>query len=364
MSARSKAVAATLAAAFAAGCGGSGHAAKSDPDASARTSPPRHAAPAGPPTKGETARRLLGLPAVPDRPPVPGYVMIADRENNRIVVVSPRKRVVWTFPGPHDLRSGQSFAGPDDAFLTPDGRGIITNEEFQETIALIRLAKRPRVVFEYGHSGVAGSGPGYLSHPDDAYLLPNGLISVADIVNCRVIYLKRSGRIVRSIGSAGNCTHDPPRSLSSPNGDTPLPDGGVLVTEIGGYVDRIDRHGHLRWSIHTPTSYPSDAQLLGNGNVLVAGFDDPGHIYVITPKGRVVWTYGPSGGHGMLNKPSLAVPFPHGLIAATDDYGQRVVVIDPRSKKIVWEYGHLDQPGSAPGYLNKPDGLDLIRSAG
>jgi hypothetical protein len=110
-----------------------------------------------------------------------------------------------------------------------------------------------------------------------------------------------------------------------------------------------------------PTGYPSDAQLLPGGNVLVAGFDDPGHIYVITPKGRVVWTYGPDSGSGALNKPSLAVPIGKHLIAATDDYGQRVVVINQRTKHIVWQYGHLDQPGSSPGYLNKPDGLDLIR---
>ena len=60
----------------------------------------------------------------------------------------------------------------------------------------------------------------------------------------------------------------------------------MLITEIGGWVDRLDRHGHLMWSIRTPTGYPSDAQLLPNGDVLVAGFDTPGHIYVITPKGQ------------------------------------------------------------------------------
>ena len=48
------------------------------------------------------------------------------------------------------------------------------------------------------------------------------------------------------------------------------------------------------------------------------------------------------------------------LIAVTDDWNHRVVLIDRKTKKIVWQYGHDHQPGSAPGYLNKPDGLDLI----
>jgi len=288
-------------------------------------------------------------------------MLIADRDNNRILVVSPDKRIVWRFPPSGGLPPGKSFAGPDDAFLTPSGRSIITNEEFADTIAIIRLARHPRISFEYGHANVPGSSPGFLSHPDDAYLLPSGLISVADIINCRVLFIDRHHHVHRSIGQAGDCAHDPPSSLLQPNGDTPTPDGGVLITEIGGYVDRLDRRGRLMWSIHTPTAYPSDAQLLPNGNTLVAGFDTPGHIYEITPHGHVLWTYGPASGPGALNKPSLAVPISDRLIAATDDYGQRVVVLDRHAKRIVWQYGHLDQPGSAPGYLNRPDGLDLIR---
>jgi hypothetical protein len=57
----------------------------------------------------------------------------------------------------------------------------------------------------------------------------------------------------------------------------------------------------------------------------------------------------------------LALPFPHHMIAATDDYGERVVIIDRRTKRIVWQYGHQGAAGSRPGYLNKPNGLDLIR---
>ena len=303
----------------------------------------------------------MGLSPLPRHAELPGYLLIADRDNNRLLVVSPRKRVVWRFPTGGSLRPGQSFVGPDDAFVTPSGRGIATNEEFADQIAVIRLGREPRIGFQYGHAGAPGSGPGYLSHPNDAYVLPNGLISVADIVNCRVVFLDHHHHVVRSIGSAGDCAHDPPTSLSQPNGDTPTTDGGVLVTEIGGWVDRFDRHGRLLWSIRTPTSYPSDAQLLPDGKVLVAGFDPVGHIYVITPRGRVVWTYGPASGPGALDQPSLALPIGRGLIAATDDYGQRVVVIDRSTKRIVWQYGHRGQPGSAPGYLDKPDGLDLIR---
>jgi hypothetical protein len=309
----------------------------------------------------ESTATRLGLPPLRGRSPLPGYLMIADRDNDRIIVVSPGKRVVWRFPRRGDLRRGQRFAGPDDAFVTPGGRMIITNEEFSDTIVRISLTRRPRVVWEYGHQGAQGSARGYLAHPDDAYLLPNGLTSVADIINCRVLWLNRAKKIVRAIGSSGRCVHDPPRALLQPNGDTPLPDGGVLVTEIGGWVDRFDRRGRLKWSIRTPTSYPSDAQLLPNGDVLVAGFNTPGRVDILSPKGSVRWSYHPASGPRALDRPSLAVMLPNRKIAVTDDWNHRVVLIDRRTRRIVWSYGHRGVAGSGTGYLNKPDGLDLIR---
>jgi DNA-binding beta-propeller fold protein YncE len=290
---------------------------------------------------------------------VPGYVLIADRDNNRLLLVSPDKRIVWRFPRPGDVPAGQSFRDPDDAFFSPGYGTISTNEEFNDQVALID-APSHRLTWSYGAAGVAGSAPGYLANPDDAYVLANGLVQVADILNCRVLFLRRDHTIARSIGRAGDCAHDPPRTLASPNGDTPLADGGVLVTEIGGWVDRFARDGRLLWTLRTPFSYPSDAQLLPDGRVLVAAYQSPGLVVELDRAGHVVWSYGPTGGPGALEYPSLAVRWPNGMIAVTDDRHDRVVVIDPRSRRIVWQYGHLGIPGSAPGYLSKPDGLDLL----
>lgn len=304
------------------------------------------------------AKRVLGLPTLKPGP-VPGYLMIADRDNNRIILLNPRtKTIVWKFPRVGDVRPGQTFHDPDDAFFTPGYRSITTNEEYNQSMAEIDL-RTHRIVWSYGHADISGSAPGYLSNPDDTYKLRTGLYQVADIVNCRVIWIDRAKRIVRSVGHAGDCAHDPPHSLSSPNGDTPLADGGVLVTEIGGWVDRISRSGRLLYSVRTPTTYPSDAQLLPDGDILVAGFNTPGRVDQITPSGRIVWTFAPSG-YWSLDRPSLAVRWPNGMIAITDDWHHRVLVVDPHTKRVVWSYGHLNRPGSAAGYLNKPDGLDLL----
>jgi hypothetical protein len=319
-----------------------------------RTAPRPRAVPAAP------AAKALGLPPVAPGP-VPGYVLIADRNANKLLIVSPAKRIVWQFPRARDLNKGQSFRDPDDAFFAPGYHRIVTNEEFNDMVAQIDV-RTHRIVWQYGRAGVAGSSPGELSNPDDAYAWRDGTVTVADIRNCRVLRIDRAHRIVGEVGGAG-CTHDPPRALASPNGATPLPDGGMLITEIGGWVDRLDRHGHVLFTTRTPTSYPSDAQLLPDGNVLVAGFDTPGRVDEITPSGRIVWTYGPSAGPGALDRPSLAVRWPNGMIAITDDWHHRIVVVDPRTKQIVWQYGHDGIASSANGYLSKPDGLDLLSAS-
>jgi hypothetical protein len=293
----------------------------------------------------------LGLPPLNGGSALPGYLLIADRDNNRLIIVNPSKQIVRRFP---------ALPGPDDAFVSANGRYVSTNEEFSETIMVLTLALHPRIVWTYGHQGVPGSSYGYLAHPDDAYLRANGQIQVADIINCRVLWINHAKQIVRSLGRPGDCGHDPPRTFSSPNGDTPLPDGGVLVTEIGGWIDRISASGKLLWSIRSPTDYPSDAQLLPNGRVLVAAYNSPGRIDILGRGGRIVWTYGPASGPGALDHPSLAIKLPNGMIAANDDFHDRVVVINMRTKRIVWQYGHDASPGSGPGYLRNPDGIDLI----
>jgi outer membrane protein assembly factor BamB len=289
----------------------------------------------------------------------PGGLLIADRGNGRLLVVDDRGRLLWTFPGPGSLPRGQRFAA-DDAFVAPDGRTIVANDEAHQVIDRIDIATR-RVVWQYGHYGQAGSRTGFLHTPDDAYPLANGDVVVADIRNCRVMQIAPSKAIVRQWGRTGTCVHHPPTTFAQPNGDTPLPDGGLLITEItGSRIVRLDARGHVVFDIHAPVRYPSDAQLDASGNVVVVDYADPGAVLRISPRGTVLWRYGPRSGPGRLNHPSLAVPLPDGTIVLNDDDRQRIVVIDPRTDRIVWQYGRTDQPSRSAGHLFVPDGIDLV----
>jgi outer membrane protein assembly factor BamB len=289
--------------------------------------------------------------------PLPGDLLIADRGNNRMLIVNPAHKVLWQFPRPG---SGVTLKFDDDTFFTPSGTRIIANEEENHDIIKVTYPGG-RLVYRYGHSGVPGSSPGYMNTPDDAYALPGGMVIVADAYNCRVLEL-RGTRIVRILGHTGVCAHNPPYSFGDINGDTPLRNGHVLVSEInGGYIDDLTLSGRLVHVYQAPVSYASDPQLTVHGNIIVADYSRPGGVVIIDHRtGKLLWSYRPTSGPGMLDHPSLAAMLPNGDVIVGDDFNDRVIVIDPHTNRIVWQYGHTAVGGTAPGYLHVPDGFEFI----
>ena len=135
-------------------------------------------------------------------------LLIADRGNGRLLIVDDAKHVLWRFPVAGSLPKGQRFSA-DDAFIAPDGRTIVANDEAHQVIDRIDIASR-RVVWQYGNYDRIGSRAGFLHTPDDAYPLANGDIVVADIRNCRILEISAAKRIVRHWGHAGDCSNRPP----------------------------------------------------------------------------------------------------------------------------------------------------------
>jgi hypothetical protein len=297
--------------------------------------------------------------------PLPGALLIADRGNDRILLVDPRHRTLWRFPTARDRALGRQLVFDDDTFVEPGGKALVTNEEDHGDILSIDIVTH-RVTRLFGVPGPqAGPGvpagpPDHLNWPDDAYVLPDGTLTVADSYRCRILFI-RQHRIVRQIGRTDVCVHNPPSTLGSVNGDTPLPDGGVLVSEIlGSWIDDFTSTGRLRWSFQAPVSYPSDPQPLSRGRILLTDFNKPGAAVIVNRHGTVLWRYGPPSGWGELDHPSLAIMLPNGNIAINDDYDDRVVIVDPKRGRIVWQYGHLGRPGRGQGFLKIPDGMDYI----
>ena len=296
--------------------------------------------------------------AVPhDASSLGGYnVLVADRGNNRILLISPDKQILWQY----DFVGLPRSAGADDAFFADDGKSVIVNLEHSQVIQIIDFASK-QVTWEYGQLGKRGSKDGLLNFPDDAYKLPNGDVIVADIRNCRILEISPDKKIVRQAGVTGRCGARAPL-LASPNGDTPLPNGHVLISTINDHsLIELDENWQPILRLVLPILYPSDPQPTKAGNFLVSSYTHPGRIVEIAHDGSLVWDYA-AAGEGGLNRPSLAIELPNGNILANDDLNHRIIVVDKASKKILWQYGVTGRRGAAPGYLAIPDGLDIIKA--
>ena len=277
-----------------------------------------------------------------------------------MILVDAAKHVLWTYPSATAPAPAGGFYFPDDAFFVQHAHEIISNEEENNTI--VRIAFPSGVVtWSYGHPRTPGSSTGYLNQPDDAYLLRNGQVTVADAKNCRILFIGANGVPASQIGTLGRCVHDPPRGVGYPNGDTPLPNGDFLVSEIhGSWITEYTPAGTLVWTVQLPIAYPSDPRQLGPDLYLAADYSRPGGIVEFTREGKIVWSYRPTSGDGMLDHPSLADRLPNGLIGVNDDYRHRVVLLDPATSRIVWQYGQTDRGGTGANQVNTPDGFDLL----
>ena len=307
---------------------------------------------------GIAGERGAGSPFYGDR------LLIADRGNNRLLLLDSADKIIWQYPSRSAPAPKSGFYFPDDAFFVRNGTAIISNQEANETIEEIAYPSG-KILWSFGHARKPGAAAGYLNNPDDAYLLKNGDVSVADPKNCRVLIISPEKRVIHQLGTPGSCVHRPPTRLGSPNGDTPLADGNLLVSEINGsWIDEYTPSGRLVWTAHLPIGYPSDPQQIGPNRYLVADYENPGTLLEFNRAGRILFRYGPLSGVGSLDQPSLAELLPSGVLMVNDDLHDRMVAIDPATGAVVWQYGSMGHPGSAAGLLSIPDGFDVLAPGG
>jgi DNA-binding beta-propeller fold protein YncE len=291
--------------------------------------------------------------------PLPYPILIADRRNNRLIEVAPDKRIVWEFPSPNLA----VYRGNEDVNFSSDGMRLAVSEEDNYDLHIVDYEKR-ELTWTYGIPDHRGSKGLLLNYPDDAHLLDDGKFLAADIRNCRVLIIDpKDHSIATQWGTAGQCKHNPPHQLAFPNGATPI-DNDILVTEIvDSKVSRITREGKVLYTVRAPNvRYPSDTFPTVDGKqLIVADFSKPGRVVIFDPAtGKATWEYFFKDGEKMLDHPSIARELPDtGDVLIVDDLHDRVIVVDRKTKAIIWQYGVLGVKGYKPGYLNYPDGVDI-----
>ena len=144
---------------------------------------------------------------------LPGPVLIADRDNNRLLEVSPDGRVLWRFPAPGDLAPRSDVPAARRCLLLArwtqgggDAGGRLRDQRDRPGERAHRLPLRP------SRAARLRTGLRPQSRRCDADAA--GDLLSADIKNCRVLVIRPPAhRPLRQLGVTGVCGHDLGRVL-------------------------------------------------------------------------------------------------------------------------------------------------------
>lgn len=268
----------------------------------------------------------------------PLNVLIAQADG-RLVSISPGGQVVWS----------ERQADPGTVFVSHTGRTEIIAEPGASQVVLRRIDSGA-VAVRYGRRGFR------LRDPGSAVENSRGEVVIADTGDCRVVFAAQSSeRPARMVAWRQGC----PRSALTGGGILVVteqrPAGIVVMSEAGAQIDRIPLGGLVA---------PSNAVAFRPDAVVMTDRTKPGRVVELDRRGNTLWSYAPSRGPGELDRPRLAGVLPDGNLLVVDSGNDRVIVIDRRTKLIVWQYGHRGVAGTRPGYLDRPTSATLVPLGG
>jgi DNA-binding beta-propeller fold protein YncE len=282
------------------------------------------------------------LAVAEDTDVLPLNLLVAEADN-RLVSLSPRGQVVW-----HAHQSD-----PTQVFVSRTGRTLVIAER-RRALVVMRRVDNLDVSYRYGK----------LRSPQTALETRSGDVVIADPGSCTIVFVSpASQRPLETLGTPGVCVHRAPASFAAPDAAFPAGGGELVVTERDpGWIDVLSRDGKPIEEIRLRgLRDPSDANAYGDGRLIVTARTDPGEVEELGARGgAVTWSYGPTTGSGRLDDPSLARVLPDGDVLIVDSGNDRIIVVDPRGDRIVWQYGHTGQAGKAAGYLDDPGSATLV----
>ena len=331
---------------------------------------------------GMLAGLSLGFAASSPAAPIDlhtGNILIADQFNNRVIEVDPNThQILWQFGDGSDKPGPTSIVGVNDAerigpytlmsgtgipAATPALPGCSTPATGCPDNRVIIVNRDGRIVWQYGQDGVAGSGFNQLSSPVDAVIFlgfqrrigPHLLIT--DQGNQRVIVVDRSRRIVWQYGTTGSAGNGPDQ-LNNPNSAQLLANGNVLIADEANNraieVRPADNSIAAQFTAGGTLNGVAFASRLSNGNTLITDSNN-NRVVEVDPNDAVVWEYltNADPGSNATPLPTRAIRLDNGDTLISDQFNQRVIEVTP-DKRIVFQQGQLNVPGNGSNQLNGP----------
>ncbi len=175
----------------------------------------------------------------------PGNILIADQFNNRVIEVSEKGKIVWSFGlGPNDF-SKKSVLGVNDAERIGDDTlmaatgipaGVDPNcNNGCPDNRVILVDPDGKIIWQYGKFGVTGAGPNELSAPVQATYTSRGTVFITDQGNQRVIEVNKKGHIIWQYGTTG-VAGSGPDELNNLIPAQVLENGDILIADEGNTI--------------------------------------------------------------------------------------------------------------------------------
>lgn len=313
---------------------------------------------------------LLVAQANPRQYHVPGDYLIADQFNNRIIEVDKNHHIVWQFGTGSSVAGPGSVVAPNDVQVAgaltliagtgaPPGAEPSCPSGCQDN--RVMLVNYQGIIFwQYGQTGVPGSGPDQLNTPVQATFLPNHDILITDQVNERIIEVNLNKQIVWQYGMTG-ITGCGANQLNNPNSAELLSNGDVLISdENNNRVIEVNRVTlQIVWSYgdctpSSPLSGAAFASRLPTGNTLITDSLN-NRIVEVMPDGTVYWQYFTNARPGSVANPNptRAVRLKNGHTLISDQFNHQVIEIDSAGN-IHFVQGQIAVAGTGPDQLNAP----------
>jgi hypothetical protein len=308
----------------------------------------------------------------------PGNILISDQFNNRAIEIDRGGHIVWHFGlGPDDL-SANSIIGVNDAervgrltLLSGTGAPAGTEPAAPDGASdnrVILVDEDDRIVWQYGQFGVTGADADQLSAPVQATYLPNRHVLITDQGNQRIIDVSiHRHQIVWQYGTTG-VSGSGPDQLNNPNSAELLANGHILISdETNNRAIEVDRDKNIvaTFSAGGTVSGVAFASRLENGDTLITDSNN-NRIVEVDRNDRIVWQYVTNGETGSNPNPlpTRAVRLRNGDTLISDQFNDRVIAVN-HAGKIVATYGALNVSGYdtknvSKGGLNAPYDAKVI----
>jgi hypothetical protein len=158
----------------------------------------------------------------------------------------------------------------------------------------------------------------------------------------------------------------------------------LISDQFNNRVIEVDAAGNILWHFGRGPNDVSAASIIGVNDAqrvgeltLMAGTGAPpgteprcpngcpdNRVMLVDHSGEIVWQYGKFGvtgaGRNQLSAPVQNTYLPNGDVLITDQGNQRVIEVERRSKKIVWQYGTTGVRGNGDNQLKDPNSAELL----